>query len=482
MRRLLIIAITFFIGSAVCVTFPATVFAQDGERAATGANNARQGQNGVNPQTSNMPATQTETDEAIERSGGNPGPELTPFVPRLSVPIAGVQFTTPTMNGPYVEVPFLAQYITGIYRYVLGIVTIVAIIMVIYGGFKYLLSGTVKGVSDGKEILKDVVAGMAVLFCAYVFLYFINPKLVQLPVLRIRSVASVPIPPESSDESAARDAGEGAVGADGRGPATYCRENLVPRPHQGTGTVWCAACGGGCSVIETGRPDHVCQALVGQCGGAFGAFLKALTDNCQSKTFGWLETLDGGTFGIMHYISTNVDGLMTRLQRRDAAAYGRVMAAANGQQPTEQAICASQRNDRGFICNPGYRAMITTALRERSFTLVQLEDAFDKYNRRAQIARSYQFTSAYGQAMWAVMLNNPGACGGSLAPLRAACTQTDESARIDCFLRKFAEVPCRGSADGARNRVTSMTNHLSGLSRSSGSAPVTLQQLEACVP
>lgn len=188
MRRLLIIAFGLFIGGAVIALSPATVLAQDGERAASGANNARQGQNGVNPQISNMPATQTETDEAIERSGGNPGPELTPFVPRLSVPIAGVQFTTPTIVDGKVQVPFLAQYITGIYRYALAISTIIGIIVIIIGGFYYLVGASTGDVKRGQALITDAVIGLFALYTATFVLNFINPNLTNLRPLALSSI------------------------------------------------------------------------------------------------------------------------------------------------------------------------------------------------------------------------------------------------------------------------------------------------------
>lgn len=103
---------------------------------------------------------------------------------RLSVPI-GSMSSVAAEGG-------LAQYIVGVYGYMLGIVTIVAIIMVMYGGFRYLLGSTYGDVKTGKNIITDALGGMAVLFLAYFILYNVNPKTVTLQVpglTRIRSVA-----------------------------------------------------------------------------------------------------------------------------------------------------------------------------------------------------------------------------------------------------------------------------------------------------
>lgn len=102
-------------------------------------------------------------------------------VTRLSVPIGGKQ-----------EVRGLPDYIDTVYRYALGTVTILAIIMVMYGAFLFLLSqGDSKRASDGMKVIKDAIGGMAVLFLAYFILYNVNPRTTRLDLLvtPVRSIA-----------------------------------------------------------------------------------------------------------------------------------------------------------------------------------------------------------------------------------------------------------------------------------------------------
>lgn len=92
---------------------------------------------------------------------------------RLAVPLGDKQ-----------EVQGLPDYINTVYRYMLGIVTIVAIIMVIYGAFLFLLShGDAKKASDGQRVIKDALGGMAVLFLAYFILYNVNPRTTRLDLV-----------------------------------------------------------------------------------------------------------------------------------------------------------------------------------------------------------------------------------------------------------------------------------------------------------
>ncbi len=105
--------------------------------------------------------------------------------PVLSVPIPGVSFSDATLSNGEVTVPFLAQYILGIYRFAIGAAAILASIMVVYGGFRYLLGSTMGDVKEGKEVIQNAVIGLIVLLCSYVILQSINPDLVTLRALRL---------------------------------------------------------------------------------------------------------------------------------------------------------------------------------------------------------------------------------------------------------------------------------------------------------
>lgn len=166
---------------------------------------------------------------------------------RLSVPI-GSMSSVAAEGG-------LAQYIVGVYGYMLGIVTIVAVIMVMYGGFRYLLGSTYGDVKTGKDIILDALGGMAVLFLAYFILYNVNPKTVTLQVpglTRIRSVAlSQPAAPIASPgQSCMKDAdcrdGGKCLRTSGSG-------GLCARGEQG-GICKCRGAGCGVSAEQAGGP------------------------------------------------------------------------------------------------------------------------------------------------------------------------------------------------------------------------------------
>lgn len=445
------------------------------------------------------PPTTTVSSPADEATGQEEAAADRPFVPILpnpSVPIPGVRFTPAAEDSGLISIPYLAQYISGIYRLSVGLGAILASIMIVYGGFRYMLSASAPGVSDGKTIIQDAVIGLVVLLSSFLILKTINPKLVEMSPLRIQRVQPIPPSAESAADSIARDADpdrsseEGANTASasgGAGPARFCRQTLASRPSSGNITVWCAACQSqvSCGTRIIGGPDPACPALIGTCGGTYGQFLASVTGNCSGKTFRSLEGLDGGTFGILGYMQQDLPGLLQKLQQKDAAVYARVMAAGNNRDTSASALCTSNQTDRGFICNADYRNMLQTALPTRAFALAQLQDSYLKYSQRVRAAASHGFRSTYGQAMWATVANNPGRCGAGFGIVLEACQSrsgASESERIDCFLEKFVELGCRGGVPHARRRADSIRQELRNVSRTDSVAPPTLEQLEACIP
>lgn len=115
------------------------------------------------------------------------------ITPVLSIQIPGLTFGDTIITGDSIVSPHVAQYISAVYRYAVSIVAIVATIMVVYGGFRYLIGSTSGEVKKGKEIIMDAVAGMVLLLSAYAILATINPAVLTLTGIRTRNITNVPL-------------------------------------------------------------------------------------------------------------------------------------------------------------------------------------------------------------------------------------------------------------------------------------------------
>lgn len=103
--------------------------------------------------------------------------------------VAPVPITLGIPIGNVRQVSGLAEYINLGYRYMVSIVLIAAIIMVVWGGFRYLLgSANIGNVQRGKEIIRDAVVGMLIVIGAFVILNTVNPRTVELRNLSLSSI------------------------------------------------------------------------------------------------------------------------------------------------------------------------------------------------------------------------------------------------------------------------------------------------------
>lgn len=95
----------------------------------------------------------------------------------LAVPIGGID----QVNG-------LPDYINIAYRYMVTIVLVVAIVMVVYGGFRYLVGASMGDIQAGKKIIQDAIVGMLIVLGAYTILSTVNQA---TTVLSFKSPATI---------------------------------------------------------------------------------------------------------------------------------------------------------------------------------------------------------------------------------------------------------------------------------------------------
>ena len=95
---------------------------------------------------------------------------------KLNIPIGAKQ-----------EVAGLGEYVQIWYSFIIGTVGILATVMIMYGGFKWLTSAGDSGkTKEAKEIIISSITGLVLAFLSYTILYLINPKLtiITSPALR----------------------------------------------------------------------------------------------------------------------------------------------------------------------------------------------------------------------------------------------------------------------------------------------------------
>jgi hypothetical protein len=139
--------------------------------------------------------------------------------PILGLTWPGLNFTkaeqaiyTDVYGQRYLQMPWLAEFIKNLYTYTLGIISIVAVVMIIIEGIKIILGGAgalVGGENNTTSArLKNITRVMIGLFIAwgsYLILYQINPDLVKFQILQVAYVEEIDMP---ADYSTPTDVGE----------------------------------------------------------------------------------------------------------------------------------------------------------------------------------------------------------------------------------------------------------------------------------
>ena len=111
--------------------------------------------------------------------------------PKLSVQLGDTVFPFETVScepGKDCQIGWIGQYVGALYRYGVGLAAILAVVMIMVGGFLWLTSGGNQNqVSRAKEFIVSALTGLLLALFSFMILYTVNPRLVQLESIRVKS-------------------------------------------------------------------------------------------------------------------------------------------------------------------------------------------------------------------------------------------------------------------------------------------------------
>lgn len=80
----------------------------------------------------------------------------------------------------------IGLYITEVYKYAVSVAGIVASIVLMWGGVRWLTAGGDKGaVDDAKKWIEGALSGLVLVMTSYMILYFVNPDLIKFKSIKI---------------------------------------------------------------------------------------------------------------------------------------------------------------------------------------------------------------------------------------------------------------------------------------------------------
>lgn len=83
----------------------------------------------------------------------------------------------------------IAKYITNVYKYAVSVVGILAAIVLMWGGVRWLTAGgNGDAVSDAKKWIEGALSGLILIMTSYMILYFVNPDLTNFKLIKITPI------------------------------------------------------------------------------------------------------------------------------------------------------------------------------------------------------------------------------------------------------------------------------------------------------
>ncbi len=94
----------------------------------------------------------------------------------------------------YLYVPYIGEYLSVVYRYLVVIAGLVAVIVIIIAGIQWTASGgNSSSIESAKNRIVGALTGLGLAVGSYIILYTINPELVNFRSLKIKYIPGVPV-------------------------------------------------------------------------------------------------------------------------------------------------------------------------------------------------------------------------------------------------------------------------------------------------
>lgn len=108
------------------------------------------------------------------------------LLPHASQAASFVQDITYRLEQPFggkASIGSFGEYVQLLYQYALGLVGIIAVVLIMFGGLRWITAaGNESVIGEAKEIVVSAVTGLVIALLSYTILVFINPRLVDLPL------------------------------------------------------------------------------------------------------------------------------------------------------------------------------------------------------------------------------------------------------------------------------------------------------------
>lgn len=116
--------------------------------------------------------------------------EINAKKPKLEINFPGLIFSNSIVKsdgtGTYVFIPWMAQFISALYKFGVVITSIIAVVIIILQGARIIISGGGENKSEGYKKITHSLIGLMIAWGSFAILYNINPNLVEFNALKVK--------------------------------------------------------------------------------------------------------------------------------------------------------------------------------------------------------------------------------------------------------------------------------------------------------
>lgn len=107
---------------------------------------------------------------------------------KWQVPIPGLKLSK-VECGEKCEIPWISEYVFGVYNYLLTIVAVIAVVILMAAGLLWIVSGGDAGkIGQAKTLITGSITGLLLLISMSLFLSYINPDLTKSTAVKLDTI------------------------------------------------------------------------------------------------------------------------------------------------------------------------------------------------------------------------------------------------------------------------------------------------------
>ncbi len=218
-----------------------------------------------------IPGVHAQFAQPEDAASPNVTPQVLPSPSSGFTALAPIPGLTDTSNTAVVNSTSLANFFNNLYKYVIGLAAVLAVIMIIWGGLEISTQDSISKQSAGKEKIQQAILGLVLVLSPVLVFSIINPNILNLslnlPPLETKSGSPVQTGGGTGTQTSSTDAATTAAAAGGcTVTGTLLKTAICPTQKAAQDFATACSAAGGLGNVPFFTTDHKATCGTGSAG------------------------------------------------------------------------------------------------------------------------------------------------------------------------------------------------------------------------